>query len=106
MPTPTDTWTPTPTITLTPTPPATIADVRALLLARYQEGQIDRQVYRPLDQILRAADWLARYSYRTAAIQLLRVFIQVVRIESGHHITPAAAQELIELTQAVIAHLR
>ncbi len=104
--TPTPTATGTPTMTPTPIPPATIADIRALLLARYQQGQIDRQAYRPLDQILQGADWLARYSYRTAAIQLLHVFIQVVRIESGHHITPAAAQELIELTQAVIAHLR
>jgi endo-1,4-beta-xylanase len=108
--TPTYTMTPTPTLTATPTEtstpvvyPATISGVRALLKNLNQQGQVDGQVYRPLDQSLARADDLLRAGHKNAAILALQTFVRVIQAQSGRHITVEAARQLVELTRAVIS---
>ncbi len=112
---PTPTPSPTATVTTTPSPtptatpagyPVTITGLRSLLKDLWQAGLVDRQVYKPMDQILLAADQLLQHNHKAAALGLLRVFLQFTQVQSGHHITPEAAQQLIDLDRAVINSLR
>lgn len=107
--TPTNTATPTATLTLTPTAtpyPATIAGLQALLKNLKQQEQVDNEFYKATNKILLLADQLVHNGRKEVAILLLRAFIRAIQAPNNHHITPAAAQQLVDLAQEVIKSLR
>lgn len=104
-----DNLTQEPTPTPTPIPPgypATVAGLRSLLKDLWQAGLVRQQAYKPMDAMLLVADKLLQYDQKPAALNVLRVFLRFTQVQSGHHITPEAAQQLIDLGNAVIDSLR
>lgn len=100
---PTKTATPTKTITPTPkTYPVTIAGLRSMLNDFRRLGMVDQEFYRPMDQILVLADRLFQNNHKKAAVDILRIFIAFTQHQRSHHVTPDAAQQLIDLAQKVI----
>jgi hypothetical protein len=98
----------TPTLTVTSTSsiyPATIGGLQNLLYDLKQQGLVDNDFYRPMNQILLLADELLQRGHKEAVIALLRGFSQIAQVQSDHHVTPVAAQQLINLTQKVISSL-
>lgn len=109
----TPTRTRTATITSTPTGagyPVSVAGLKALLLDLKRRNALDSHFYQPANVLVSLADELLQARQKQAAIVILRVFIQFTeqqsRVPRQTHITPAAAQQLIDLTQRIISTLR
>jgi hypothetical protein len=72
----------------------------------WQAGLVQQQAYKPMDKLLLVADQLLQHDQKSAALNVLRAFVYFTQVQSGHHITPEAAQQLIDLGNAVINSLR
>ena len=71
-----------------------------------QQGQVDNQFYKSMDPLLALADQLQHSGHERVSILLLQVFSQTAGAPHNQHVTPAAAQQLIDLTQKIIDTLR